>query len=296
MSLVSVIIPTYKSDRTLECAIDSVLNQNYSYIEVIIVDDNDPNTIYRNNTEDIMLKYKNDNRVMYIKHSHNQNGAAARNTGFKNSSGKYISFLDDDDIFLQNKVALQVENLEKHSNFDAVYCGRYKNDKIISYTKIGNLSKEILLLKYTPCTPSLMVRKECYFELNGFDETYKRHQDFEFLLRFFKKFSIGVVDKPLIRLGTNGVDNMLHGKKLRQLKMKFLRDFDSYIDEIDKDEKSFKQTVYAVHYFELIRDHILHHYYILAIKDFLIGLYKSRLKLYAYLWKYIIKIKGKGVK
>lgn len=286
--LVSVIIPTYKSNDTLKKAIISVLEQNYEPIEIIVVDDNDPNTVYRNITEKLMSDYTSNDRVIYIKHPKNKNGSAARNTGFHNSRGRYICFLDDDDVFLQNKISLQVEYLEKNHEFGAVYCGRYKAGNIISYNKTGNLTKEILLLEYTPCTPSLMIRRECFLELNGFDESYNRHQDFEFLLRYFKKFTIGVVDMPLISLGTNGIDNMLHGKKLRELKIKFLNDFKSEIIELDKREPRFKDKVYAVHYFNLIRDHYLQHHYILAIEDFFVGLFKSKCMLLNYILKYII--------
>lgn len=284
--LVSVIIPTYKSNETLRRAIDSVLDQKYYPLEVIVVDDNNPDDIYRAATEKIMRSYSSEPKLKYLKHDKNLNGAAARNTGFKASSGQYICFLDDDDIFLENKIHLQVVYLEKNVEFGAAYCYRYQNNKVISYNKIGDLSKEILSLEYTPCTPSLMVRKECFESLNGFNESYARHQDFEFLLRFFKNFKIGVVEVPLIKLGTNDIDNMVHGIKLNQLKSKFLKEFKQSIEEIDKRENGFKEKVYAIHYLNTLRDHIIHHKYFLSIITLILGLYKSRMRLLSHLLKY----------
>ena len=127
--LVSVIIPTYKSCDTLCRAIQSVLNQTYDNIEVIVVDDNNPNTPERAATEELMLRYKTESEVHYIKHEFNKNGSAARNTGFRHSSGEYLCFLDDDDYFLKDKLQLQVEYMQSNPQYDANYCWRIDRGK-----------------------------------------------------------------------------------------------------------------------------------------------------------------------
>ncbi|MDZ7672413.1 MAG: glycosyltransferase family A protein [Halanaerobiales bacterium] len=71
----------------MENAINSVVNQTYKNIEIIVVDDNDSESNYRKKTEKIMLKYKNNYNIKYIKHLENKNGAVARNTGLKFSQG-----------------------------------------------------------------------------------------------------------------------------------------------------------------------------------------------------------------
>ena len=101
---VSVIIPTYKRAKMLSRAIDSVLNQTYRNIEVIVVDDNNPNDEYRKATSLIMENYCTDERVHYICHEKNMNGSVARNTGMINASGEFVTFLDDDDIYMPQKV------------------------------------------------------------------------------------------------------------------------------------------------------------------------------------------------
>ena len=110
--LVSVIIPTYKRPETLKRAVDSVLNQTYENIEVIVADDNGIGTEFGLATEAVMKEYASDPRVKYVQHEVNINGSAARNTGFRASSGDYIMLLDDDDEFTPVKVKAQVEKLE----------------------------------------------------------------------------------------------------------------------------------------------------------------------------------------
>ena len=111
--LVSIIIPTYKRPDTLDRAINSVLNQTYKNIEVIVVDDNNPDTEARSKTEHIMSVYADNPRVRYIKHEKNKNGSAARNTGARYSQAKYVAFLDDDDEFFPEKIEAQVKRLEE---------------------------------------------------------------------------------------------------------------------------------------------------------------------------------------
>ena len=94
MKRVSIIIPTYKNRGGLTTSVDSAIRQTYQNIEVIIVDDNPPDSEERHFTEQIMEGYLADPRVRYIKHAENKNGAAARNTGINSSTGEYIAFLD----------------------------------------------------------------------------------------------------------------------------------------------------------------------------------------------------------
>ena len=119
--MISIIIPTYNQRGFLVGAIDSVLSQSYQDIEVIIVDDNNPNTEARRKTECLMSAYSNNPRVKYLKHDVNKNGSAARNTGFQASKGEYIAFLDDDDFWAEDKLEKQVNYLCENPQYDGVY-------------------------------------------------------------------------------------------------------------------------------------------------------------------------------
>ena len=99
MEKVSVIMPTYGKPELLGRSIRSVQNQTYPEWELIIVDDNNPETEGRKQTETLMEQYAADKRIRYIKHEHNMNGSAARNTGIAAATGDYIAFLDSDDEY-----------------------------------------------------------------------------------------------------------------------------------------------------------------------------------------------------
>ena len=235
---VSVIIPTYNRPVLLSRAIDSVLNQTYQNIEVIVVDDNNPNTEARLETQKIMSEYKNNGKVRYIKHESNKNGAAARNTGIKNSYGEIICFLDDDDYFLPEKVEKQLNYLENQDEFQGVYCGRIQKNQYIKPIKSGDLSKEILSLDFTPTTCSLMFYKYAIEAIGGFDESFRRHQDFEFLLKFFREYKLGFVEEALVVIGENLGENSLHGRELEDMKRNFLTAFSDTLNSLgEKNQK-----------------------------------------------------------
>lgn len=107
--LVSVVIPTYSRNTTLCKAIDSVINQTYKNLEIIVVDDNPADSEWRQSTEKLMEQYKKDSRVRYLKNKKNLGGSGARNEGIRASKGDYIAFLDDDDEYLPAKIEKQLE-------------------------------------------------------------------------------------------------------------------------------------------------------------------------------------------
>ena len=118
--LVSVIIPTYKGSKCLSRAINSVLNQVGVDFEVLVVDDNNPDSDERKKTEIVMKDYVNDDRVIYLKHPCNMNGSVARNTGIAKAKGEIISFLDDDDFYFPDRLAKCLKRIIE-TNSDIVY-------------------------------------------------------------------------------------------------------------------------------------------------------------------------------
>lgn len=267
---VSVIIPTYGGSDSLIRAVESVLAQSYCSFDVIVVDDNNPNTRARKQTELMMQRYTQDFRVIYIKHEHNKNGAAARNTGAKFSESKYLCLLDDDDIFLTNRLLYQVEFLENNPEYEACYCWRRQYGKEICGKESGDLSKSLLDLSFTPTTSAIMISKKAYDTLNGFDESYKRHQDYEFLLRFFKKYQMGYVPFILLEFLGNEVDNQVYGKALYNLKKTFFEQFGKEIDRIDVENPGFKKRTYAAHFASAVIQLIRKGNFILAIRMYFI--------------------------
>src|SRR6185369_14122248 len=108
---VSVIIPTYNSARFLTDAIDSVLAQTFKDFEVIVIDDGSTDE-----TESLMHKYGS--AVRYIRHE-NRGVALTRNRGIDESRGRYVAFLDADDVWLPHKLDRQLTALRGKKNFRA---------------------------------------------------------------------------------------------------------------------------------------------------------------------------------
>lgn len=264
-NFISVLIPTYHSKETLTRAIESVLAQTYPYFEIIVVDDNDPRDPFRLQTERLMEKYVNNPKVKYIKHEKNMNGAAARNTAFRNSIGAYITFLDDDDFYYPKKLEMQVKYMEQHRQIMGCYCWRKARGKDVCGMYSGNLTEQILTLEFTPCVDALMIRREAFEELNGFDESYRRHQDFEFILRYFERYTLEYVPSIQLELSTNGVDNIPRGENLVKLKEQFFRQFSDKIEKICKENPAKGRLLYRNHFVPVVKDLIRDKEFKLAI-------------------------------
>ncbi len=287
--MVSVIIPTFGGSDSLCRSIDSVLNQEYENFEVIVVDDNNPGTRERIKTEKMMKKYIGNDKVKYIKHEKNKNGSAARNTGVKNSKGEYLCFLDDDDAFLPFKIQKQAYYLNKHPEYGACYCWRRQHGKEICGNYTGDLSMQLLDLSFTPTTSAIMIRKSCYNDLDGFDESYRRHQDFEFMLRFFKSYKIGVVKEVLLDFIGNEVNNQLRGQKLYETKKQFFLQFKNDIDRIEKSNRGFEKKVYAAHFSDACKEMIRYGNIGLALKTYLEFGVKGGILFWKYLFSKVFK-------
>lgn len=246
MPTISVIIPTYGNPRFLDKSILSVLNQTYQDIELIVVDDNDSDSEARALTEHIISCFKKlDPRIKYLKHSRNMNGAAARNTGLSVASGKYISFLDSDDEYMPERLQKCLDIMEIASETVAgVYTGcefRQSGVRYASYKNVkdGNYLVETLACKFMFCTGSnLFVRKSVANELNGFDASFIRHQDYEFLVRLFENYSLKAISEILV-IKNNENPNLPSLEKQIAVKNQYLTKFRYIILSLPQDDVNY---------------------------------------------------------
>ena len=266
--LVSIIIPTYKGNSFLGRAVSSALLQTYSNVEVIVVDDNNPETMERFETERVMDSFKDNTKVKYIKHERNRNGSAARNTGVRFSHGEYVAFLDDDDEYMPSKIESMVSKMETlsmvwgaaYSNYDVIR----PNGQKLHYgeAKEGALLKDALMRNLMIAAGSnLLVRKSVFSELNGFDESFKRNQDLEFLVRLLQKHRLAYVkDLGLIVHQQNKVSST----DFIELTNQYLKTFGDFIKAFpDGDQEKIKNNIYL----QVLR-------YELFSKKSIIGAYK----------------------
>lgn len=267
--LISIIIPTYKRARFLMRAIDSALNQTYSKIEVVVVDDNDPNTDFRIQTEQLMDRYKENPNVKYIQHSQNLNGAAARNTGIKHSTGDYICFLDDDDWYLPEKTKYQLNYLNEHPEYDAVYCGYKRARRSMQPYKEGNLTFELLSGTDIIYTNTIMMKRSCAVACGGWDERFRRNQEAVFLLRYFScGGKIGAIPNILVEFDISDATNRSNPIRFEEDFRHFLGLHEKEISDCTSRYPDAKELIYSYRFRGVLVNYIKY-------RDF-----KSALRLY----------------
>lgn len=256
---VSVIIPTYKRPLFLRRAIQSVLNQTYENIELIVVDDNNSDDDFRKETESLMNELK-DKRIRYIKHKRNKNGSAARNTGIRLATGKYITFLDDDDEFLPEKIEKQVQCMEQ---LDESWVGcytlikRYVNGKLIDKSidsKSGDIYLDVFKNElFFNSGSNLLVRRSTAIDINGFDESFKRIQDLEFLIRIAEKGKIASIDTCLLKVHLEDRQNSVPSSKYIECVNHFFMSFEDKLNTLPSNEK---KKVYISKNLEILKLYI----------------------------------------
>lgn len=243
--LVSIVIPTYNRPSFLTRCIDSVRNQTYDKVEVIVVDDNNPNTEARKETEKIMYNYASDEKVTYLQHEKNKNGSAARNTGWRQAQGKYITFLDDDDEIAPAKIERQVACLEK---LDRSWGACYTSYKIIKEHGANQFSTEkrsgncyidaLMRTLFMGSGSNLLLRKEVVDKINGYDESFQRNQDIEFMVRVLEQYKLAYVDEMLLTIYQEGFRPQMTFEQMDGYALHYLKKMDDRIKKLNpKDQK-----------------------------------------------------------
>ncbi|MCP3178429.1 glycosyltransferase [Desulfuromonas sp. KJ2020] len=188
---VSVIVPTYNRLEILREALQSILAQSYHDFEIIVVNDAGAPV------EEVIASLDVEGRITYVRHSLNKGLAAARNTGIQNARGKYIAYLDDDDIFFPNHIELLVNHLESSGDkiaYTDAYRGYQEKQgdqwvvtrRDIPYS-LDFDSDRILVDNFVPVL-CFMHERSVLDEVGGFDETLKRHEDWDLWIRVSSKY------------------------------------------------------------------------------------------------------------
>jgi len=200
LSGVSVVIPTYNRRRLLARAVDSVLAQTVPVDEIIVVDDGS------NDGTAEMLAERYGERVIHV-YQANAGVSAARNRGLAMARGGFIALLDSDDLWLPRKNELQLEWLARHPGYGMVLCDVDRVDgdggTLGTLRRRDAIPEDGWILKHLIHEPSLvpasmMIRREVYERLGGFDESLRTAEDLEYHLRIARHFRIGVVEQSLV--------------------------------------------------------------------------------------------------
>jgi len=194
---VSVIIPTCNRPDGLAEAIQSVVDQTYFHLEIIVINDDG---IDVSNT---INPFKTKREVKYVKHDHNKGLPAARNTGIRFSSGKYIAYLDDDDIFYPWHLDVLVNFLETNE-FKVAFteaCQAYQtneNGKYITTKRdipyAMDFDEDQILINNMMPVLCVMHQKSCLDEVGLFDENLTTHEDWDLWIRMSRKFRFAHIE------------------------------------------------------------------------------------------------------
>ncbi len=197
MPKVSVIIPTYNRLPMLKEAVDSVLAQDVEDMELIVVDDGSTD-----GTADEIKRYGG--RVKLFQHAVNKGVSAARNKGILHARGKYIAFLDSDDLWVKGKLKIQVTFLDDNPHYPLCYTDEIwirKGKRVNPMLKHAKYSGWI----FEKCLPlciispsSVMIKRTLFSRVGLFDEALPVCEDYDFWLRISARFPIFFIDRKLI--------------------------------------------------------------------------------------------------
>ena len=191
--LASVIIPTKSRPEMLVEAVQSVLNQTYPNVEIVVVNDGGTEV------QQVLNPLNTKGNIVYLSHPQTLDRSAARNTGIRAARGKYIAYLDDDDIYYPNHIETLVKFIEnseyKIAYTDAVMAQQEKQNgeyvtvqRSVPYSLDFDNDKILV----SNCTPNLCLihEKSCLDEVGLFDESLSTHEDWDLIIRLSRKFNI----------------------------------------------------------------------------------------------------------
>lgn len=195
--LVSVVIPCYNHEKYVEQSLDSVFNQTYDNIELIVIDDGSSD-----NSVSVVKKIREENDFIFITQT-NIGVCKTLNKAVSLSKGKYIALLASDDYWDTTKIEKQVSRLELNPNSEFCFTqaiefenSTTKNDRIFpNKTMTGNVLNQVFVRQHVPAG-SMMFSRSLFDALLGFDENLKE-EDWDFVIRSAAQTEFSAVNEPL---------------------------------------------------------------------------------------------------
>ncbi len=235
--MVSVIIATYNRANTICAAVDSVLEQTYPNIELIVVDDGSTD-----DTAEILNRYGDKIQVVY---QDNAGPAVARNRGVELSSGEIIAFLDSDDLWLPEKIEKQVKALERFGNsVPCCLCNAFVESQThpgttsfdLAPLKIGpgpglftNVT-EVLVTRSVLFNQAVAIRRWAWEQVGGFDESLTYMEDHDLAVRLSLLGPWAIIREPLVVYHRGNQDAL--STRSRRERTKLLEDMISFYTRI----------------------------------------------------------------
>jgi hypothetical protein len=201
---VSIVLPTYNGTRYIHKSIESCLNQTYSNIEVLLVDDG--------STVDIsgIVNSFGDSRLRYIRHEINRGLSEALNTGFKASTGKYLTWTSDDNYYADNAIERMVAFLQSYPKIDFVYADLYRIDECDNVLSVQRNKPPDSLKIHNFIGACFLYRRNVYETIGDYNPAMFLVEDYDYWVRVSGKFAMQQLFIPLYYYRVH--DDSLTGK------------------------------------------------------------------------------------
>ena len=204
--LVSVIIPTYDSEKHVLSAVNSVLTQSMPDLEVIVIDDASTDRTVE------LLAELDDDRLTVVRCDENLGPSAARNLGLAYARGTFVAFQDSDDIWTSTKLEKQIREYEREKGRDSTEVVVYSAAELIdeegrnlgkwlwdsSFLKQGDIFQALLVRNFIACQ-SVLVKRRVIEEVGGFDPSMRYAEDYLLWLRLARRYRFCCILEPLVR-------------------------------------------------------------------------------------------------
>ncbi|MBZ8182201.1 glycosyltransferase [Oscillatoria salina] len=209
MPLISVIIPVYNGEKTIQETIESVLQQTFTDWELIIIDDGSQDSTLE------ILESIRDDRIKVFSYP-NTGLAASRNRGISHAIGKFLSFLDADDLWTPDKLEKQLATLQANSNAAVAYSWTDYIDEESKFlyagshiTANGNVYEKLLINNFLENGSNPLIRRKALREVGEFDTSINRVADWDLYLRLAARYDFVTVPFPqvLYRVSSNSLSS-----------------------------------------------------------------------------------------
>lgn len=242
MPKVSVVIPTYNRPDKIFSTIASVVKQTFTDIEIIVVNDSEDNK----SVQDVIDKF-DDKRIRVLRNKRTKGANGARNTGLENANGKYIAFLDDDDLWYPDKLQKQLIKFNESSNkirfvysgFEIVSIEEPGLSRKIFPQKKGNVANEIIRGNFVG-SPTPLIDISVFAETGSYDENLQSAQDWELWIRISETTEFEYVDEVLAKY-------VVHGDQISADMNKKIISFDYIIEKHSDLYKNNKKALASIY-------------------------------------------------
>ncbi len=254
---VSVIVPSYNTASLLTYTVRSVLSSTFINYEVLIIDDGS-----KDNTTEVVQPFLANKNIHYIKQK-NKGLAGARNTGIKHANGKYLVFLDSDDIILPEKLEKQCHFFQANPGLDVVYnksiffLDKAPSKEFLSDFPVykGEIFRNLLFGNFIHVNAA-MVRTEVVKNIGLFDESLRELEDWDLWLRLSLNGSkFGYIDEVLSKVRVRSNSMTVNQLKMNQTMVKVLEKLKTLMLEKGGFEHHKKDYYHAYHLFRLQADY-----------------------------------------